>query len=419
MDTSIDSPLVSLANYLAARREAILNNWRTACQAEPAFNTTRGLSREEFNNKVPFMLNVLDQCLRQLPLQGDVKLLAEEHGLHRWQKGYVLYELLGEMQQLNTILLGELRQFWLLNPNLNIEPITMSYEYISWFSTQSNQGSVEQYTELQRSDASSRVQLLEQALNDLNELTRQRGDLLRTASHDLRGSFGVIQGAASYLNMMEASESDRKQMLEMLNRNLTTVREMVIQLMDLARLEAGQEPVSIQSFDAGQHLHRLVESYQSLATERGLVLKADGPAELQVQSDPLQLQRIIQNLVLNALNHTDSGWVSVSWTAESDYRWIISIQDSGPGLPNQQAGSLSQVLAPTPESSAAFGISIPEADAREAATTQAAKSAQGEGIGLSIVKRLCELLGASLEIETQAGQGTLFRIRLPIRWKAN
>ncbi|GAB3928454.1 sensor histidine kinase [Larkinella terrae] len=416
MDIPVDSSLISLANYLTARREAILNNWLTVCQAEPGFNTTRGLSREEFNNKVPFMLNVLDQRLRQVPLQGDIRLLAGEHGLHRWQKGYLLRELMGEIRHLNTILLAELRQFWQASPAPDAERVMSSYEYVSWFSAQSNQGSVEQYTELQRSDASSRVQLLEQALDDLNELTRQRGDLLRTASHDLRGSFGVIQGAASYLNLMEASESDRKEMLEMLNRNLTTVREMVIQLMDLSRLEAGQEPVTIQTFDASQHLNKLVDSYQPLAIERGLVLKADGPSDLQVQSDPLQLQRIVQNLVLNALKNTSSGWVSVSWAAEGDYRWLISIQDSGPGLPNQQVGSLSQVLAPSPESSSAFGLPNPEADAREEAITLASK--QGEGIGLSIVKRLCELLGASLEIEAKAGQGTLFRIRMPINWKA-
>ncbi|RCR67550.1 ATP-binding protein [Larkinella punicea] len=418
MNTPTDSSLAALATYLAARREAILNTWRTACQNDPACNTIASLSREEFNNKVPFILNVFDQRLRQLALDADIKLLSEEHGLHRWQKGYTLQELLSEIHHLNQVLLDEFRQYWQHDPTPEIDRISQSYEYLSWFKTLSISGSVEQYTDLQRLDASNRVRLLQQALDDLNELTRQRGDLLRTASHDLRGSFGIIEGAASYLNLVEADEPERKQMLEMLNRNLTTVREMVIQLMDLARLEAGQESLSIQSFNAGQLLHQLIESYQPLAEEADLMLKADGPAELMVESDPFQLQRIVQNLVLNALKHTRSGWVSVSWVRESDYRWLIGIQDSGPGLPNQDAGSYSQALAPIPESSAAFGVPIPEADARAIAVTQAPKAAKGEGIGLSIVKRLCELLRASLEIETKAGEGTLFRIRLGLHWKA-
>jgi signal transduction histidine kinase len=417
MDTLTDSALTALATYLAARREAILNNWRSACQTDPDGNTVASLSREEFNNKVPFMLNVFDQRLRQLSLGADIKLLATEHGLHRWQKGYNLKELLSEIGQLNQIILDEVRQYWQQYPTTEIDRILESFDHLAWFNSLNINGSVEQFTELQRMDATNRVQILQQALDDLNELTRQRGDLLRTASHDLRGSFGVIQGAASYLNMIEADEPERKQMLEMLNRNLTTVREMVIQLMDLARLEAGQEPLVINSFDAGQLLHKLIESYQPLAAEVGLVLKADGPPALLVECDPLQLQRIVQNLVLNALKHTRSGWVSVSWARESDYRWIISVQDSGPGLPKQEAGSFSQVLAPTTESSAAFGIPTPEADSRELARMQAAKSNRGEGIGLSIVKRLCELLRASLEIETKTGEGTLFRIRLAMHWK--
>jgi signal transduction histidine kinase len=366
------------------------------------------------------MLNVFDQRFRQQPLEGDIKLLAEEHGLHRWQKGYVLAELLSEMQHLNRIMLNEFRQYWQHYPTQEIKRIVESYEYLAWFYAQSMDGSVGQYTELQRVDASGRALTLQKTLDDLNEMTRQRGDLLRTASHDLRGSFGVIQGAATYLNMYEADETERKQMLEMLSRNLTTVRDMVIQLMDLARLEAGQELVSIKSFNAGQLLNTLVESYQPLAVEVGLILKADGPSDLEVESDPLQLQRIVQNLVLNALKHTQSGWVSVSWARESDYRWVVSVQDSGPGLPNQSESSLSQVLAPTPESAAAFGVFTPESDAREAEVTQAVKSnhSKGEGIGLSIVKRLCEILRAGLEIETKEGQGTLFRIRLAIHWKA-
>ena len=415
--TTLDS-LAPLVAYLVSRREAILNNWRTACQQKPDFNTTAGLNREEFNNKVPFMLNELEHRLLDQPVEAEVELLAAEHGLHRWQKGYALHELLGEIHVLNQIMLDELRQYWQLYPSTDMA-VNHTYEQLAWFTAMSIKGSIEQYMELQRIAASSRAQTLEKALDDLNGLIRQRGDLLRTASHDLRGGFSVIQGAATLLNMADVSPDEREQMLEMLSRNLTSVRTMVIQLMDLARLEASQEPVTITSFDAGELLHSLMASYQPLAAEKGLLLKADGPSQLMVKSDPLQLQRIIQNLVLNALKHTDSGWISVSWSTENDVRWLISVQDSGPGLPKHAAGLLAQLLAPTQESSAAYGIPNPEADARETEVIKATKSfsSTGEGIGLSIVKRLCELLGASLEIETQTGRGTLFRIRMPIHYQ--
>ncbi|MFC5410266.1 sensor histidine kinase [Larkinella bovis] len=417
MNTSNDSALAELAAYLSARRDAFLNNWRTSCENDPVCNTVANLSREEFNNKVPFMLNELNRQFRNEPVQKEITLLAAEHGLHRWQKGYTLAELLSEIHHLNRLMMGEVRQYWHQHPVTDSDWIAESYESLAWFTQQNIQGSVEQYIELQRIAASNRMQTLQQALDELNDLKRRRGDLLRSASHDLRGSFGVIQGAASFLNLVEVEEPTRKQMVEILNRNMATVRDMVLQLMDLSRLEAGQEPVTFQSFNAGQFLYELVESYQPLAAKTGLLLKADGPTDLRVESDPVQLQRIMQNLVLNALNNATTGWVSVSWARESAFRWVISVQDSGPGLPKGSSGTLLQALAPTTESSAAFGVDAPAEERREADITRSPKTAQGEGIGLSIVKGLCELLRASLEVETKAGEGTLFRIRLAINQK--
>jgi signal transduction histidine kinase len=413
--------LTSLAFFLTARREALLNNWRTACETDPALKGVSSLSREEFNNKVPFMLNVFQQQLGGQDAEDQVGLLAAEHGLHRWQKGYTLAELAAEMLHLSNLMLDELRLFWQVHPTTDCRLMPVAYEYFFGFANQINTASVRQYTDLQRIAASSRVDALEKALNELNELGQQRADLLRQSSHDLRGSFGAIQGAASLLELVMDSDQERNEMLEMLLRNLTNCRSLVTQLMDLARLEAGQESLNIQAVDAGQLLTNVVADYQPLATERGLFLKADGPTSLPVECDPVHLQRIIQNLVLNALKHTPTGLVSVSWSRQDTYRWSISVQDSGPGLPTAtQVGSLPQVLAPAPESTAAFGIVNPQADGQEAVTTQASRSSfahKGEGIGLSIVKSLCELLRANLEIESKPGEGTLFRIQLAIHWQ--
>lgn len=413
--------LPQLVTFLAARREALLNNWRTACEADPALKGVSSLSREEFNNRVPFLLNIFQQRLVGQPEEDQIGLLAAEHGLHRWQKGYVLAELSAEMLQLSNRLLDELRLFWQAFPTTDCRVMPVAYERFFAFANQINTASLGQYTDLQRIAAASRVEALEKALNELNELGQQRADLLRHSSHDLRGSFGAIQGAASLLELVIDSNQERNQMLEMLLRNLTNCRSLVTQLMDLARLEAGQESLNIQAVDAGQLLREVVAGYQPLAAERGLLLKADGPASLPVECDPVQLQRIMQNLVLNALKHTPSGFVSVSWTRENSYRWIVSVQDSGPGLPTAtQVGSLPQVLAPAPDSTSAFGLPTPPADAPEGATAQASRSAfahQGEGIGLSIVKSLCELLRATLEIESKPGEGTLFRMRLAIHWQ--
>jgi signal transduction histidine kinase len=98
---------------------------------------------------------------------------------------------------------------------------------------------------------------------------------------------------------------------------VTNVQAMLSELTDLALLEAGQESVTIQPFDATELLRELVASAQSVATQKGLVLRADGPASLPVKSDAVKLQRIVQNLLVNAIQYTPKGMISVSWSSES------------------------------------------------------------------------------------------------------
>jgi len=206
------------------------------------------------------------------------------------------------------------------------------------------------------------------------------------------------------------------------------VQSMLGSLMDLARLEAGEETLQIQSIDVALLLRELVGNAQGLAMQRGLRLRAEGAAPLLVQTDPLKLQRIVQNLLLNALKYTQAGFVSVSWSTEDNARWMFSIQDSGPGLPSGLAGIFGEQLRPTVESTsvlspsesepvAVLPIDVPKLPTGAALDQQTNRSPKGEGVGLQIVKRLCELLGASLEIESVEGRGTLFRIRMPIQHK--
>ncbi|MBD2757735.1 RsbRD N-terminal domain-containing protein [Spirosoma validum] len=105
---SESAPGGQLASFLAARRPALLANWRTACETDPDLRSVNRLSRDEFTNQVPFMLNVLQQQLQQQDEEAQVDRLAADHGLLRWHKGYVLAELLAEMHYLNQSMLAEL-----------------------------------------------------------------------------------------------------------------------------------------------------------------------------------------------------------------------------------------------------------------------------------------------------------------------
>jgi signal transduction histidine kinase len=177
--------------------------------------------------------------------------------------------------------------------------------------------------------------------------------------------------------------------------------------MQLARLEAGQERREIISFDAAALISDLCQLKLPLARERNLYLNTEGPAQLLVSGDSGKVRRLTQNLLLNALKYTMTGGVTVNWGEEKENWWLM-VKDTGPGI---MAGPGAPMLMGLKEATA----SAREADEKVAeakgevshvltspeSTSSSSRPPHmqaGEGIGLSIVKRLCELLDASLEI---------------------
>lgn len=435
---TIDSDQTQATNELVAflfsRRETLLNNWRNACESDPALTKIALLSREEFNNLMPAILTILEQQLLGQQPDVDPKVAADTHGLHRWQKAHDLPELLRELNHLSELIFDEIYLFHQLYPQFDSGRILQAQQTVLRLMNETVIGSVAKHNDLQQLEAANRAVSLREALDQMNDLTRQRDDLLRTSSHDLRSSLSLVSGAAGVLSLKNLSEQDRDTFMLLLNRNIGNVQSLLTNLMDLARLESGQEPIQVSEFDAGQLLSELVANAQPLATQRGLILRGDGPATLRIQSDQTKVYRIAQNLLVNALNYTPSvsgqiNLISVSWTTENDWRWGFSVQDSGPGLPPGLLDILHNELRPTVGQTSTLSAEearptvvkpnkeqqIP-ADLSEAASLTPPAN-KGEGVGLQIVKRLCEAIGASLEIESIPDRGTLFRVRMPIHAK--
>ena len=416
-----------LVSYLFTRREAILGNWRTMCEGDPSLGKISALTREEFDNLMPLILNILEDRLLNKQLEADPMLTAHNHGLHRWHKGLSLVETMQELNYLTQILYQEVQTYQTLFPQTDANLLLHVQREIARVMSEAINGSVQKYDELQRFEAASRTATLQQALEEMDELSHQRGNMLRSSSHDLRGSFSIISTAAHLLKMEGLDDQERDEYIDMLGRNLGNVQSLLGNLMDLSRLESGAETLQIQRVDAGKLLTELVAGAQPMASERGLLLQGDGPASLEVDTDPVKLQRIAQNLLLNALKYTQDGFVSVAWMKEGDYRWLFSVQDSGPGLPATLAGLMGEQLSPTVEPMSILSpdtaepVAVrpaeePKLPAGEKLDQMVKRSSKGEGVGLQIVKRLCDMLKANMDIETISNRGTLVRVRMPIQY---
>jgi signal transduction histidine kinase len=193
----------------------------------------------------------------------------------------------------------------------------------------------------------------------------------------------------------------------------------------LARLQAGREHRQLERIDIAPLLHDLCDGMRELADQRHLFLRCTGLASFLVETDAIKTRRIAQNLILNAIKYTHRGGLTVGWgdsTPDDAKRWVLTISDTGPGLHTGSSASLTAALEDATQGAHGVDPEAPEpaAERGEAKTAAPAAHAEaGEGIGLSIVKRLCELLDATIEIESDESTGTTFRILIPRQYAAS
>lgn len=357
---------------------------------------------------------------------------AAEHGTHRWQQGYDVRETMREWGHLQAVMARELDAYAADHPQLEFPVMRSAREILAALCMEGICESAARYVRLQQSEAASRVRDLEASLEAVQALEDERATLLRETAHDLRGSVSVIASTTALLAKPTVQQGQREHFNDLVQQRIRSMGSLLSDLVELARLEAGQDPLRVEAFDAAQRVRECCETLRPLAAERNLFLKYEGQEELPVEGDLLKLQRIIQNLVLNALKATEQGGVVVQWASGPEDRarqWTLTVSDSGPGLDRGSAGPLRRTLKIATETAhEPQSHSQPEhressnsgaVDSQPAARGEPSAVPSGEGIGLSIVKRLCEVLGATAELETAPGQGTTFRIILPLRYPKN
>lgn len=430
----LHTALSELGTYLSTRRAAIMKAWREAIRRDPGLTSGDALPRAQLNDHIPSMLMAFERELGApgVGQQQDAAENAAAHGMHRWQQGFNLREVVRELGRLNICVVEELEAYAAAHPQL--APSVMRDARRRWASACSIgiEESAEQYARLQQTEADGHLNELEKALDTVRELERQRGDLWREIAHDLRGNVGVVSNATAGLTFMAGPDARADRFLRTLQRNVSALHHLLDDVTDLARLQAGREERSLSHFDVGALLHALCEGLQPFAQGRGLFLRWQGPPSFAVEGDAVKLRRLAQNLILNAIKYTQSGGVTVNWgDSDSDSddrkRWLLSVADTGPGFQagpsGPMAGALEQATqlahdADTNSALAASGIDPTPPTAASAPDPRPEAQGAGEGIGLSIVKRLSEMLDGAIELDSTPGRGTVFRVFLPRQYAA-
>ncbi len=430
----IDVELAAVAKHLSNRREAILQAWQSAIKRDPTLTTGDSLPRVQLYDHIPAMLLTFERELyRSLPDAVEAgkqagQAPAAAHGLQRWRQGYDLREVTRELGKLNECVVAELDSYTEANPDVSRSAIAAARRLWAALCSTGIEESVGQYFELQQEEAAGHVRDLESALAEIQAVEQQRADLWRQAAHDLRGNLGVVANATVGLTHNGLQESSRDEFIRILMRNVTSLHHLLDDVTSLARLQAGREHRRIELLDVAQIMQQLCEGIRPLAQQRRLFLRCEGPPGYAADGDAVKIRRIAQNLVLNAVKFTHEGGITVSWgdsDAHDPKRWALCIQDTGPGFHTSAGKPMARALQGRAEQTPSSGSAPSTGPATDVQTPNAAMgheegaapgSESGEGLGLSIVKRLCDMLDATIEIKSVVNVGTTVRILFPRKY---
>jgi signal transduction histidine kinase/CheY-like chemotaxis protein len=213
---------------------------------------------------------------------------------------------------------------------------------------------------------------------------------LAAASHDLRQPMHALSLFVERLKGDELGPAQR-QSVERIVRAVNALDGLFDALLDMSRLDAGLVRTHAEHFPLGALLDRIREEYAPVAHARGLRLTVV-PSSAVVVSDLECLERILRNLVENALRYTPSGGVVVGCRRRSG-RLVMQVWDSGPGIPVDQRAQIFLEF---------HQMGDTERD-----------RAKGLGLGLAIVDRLVRLLGHGLQLDSRLGRGSVFSVTMP------
>ncbi len=239
-----------------------------------------------------------------------------------------------------------------------------------------------------RAENAKLVERLREQAGLAERSNRDKTRFLAAAAHDLRQPLHALGlfGAAIEKRLRDRPEYP---LINSMMKSIESLEKSFSALLDISRLDAGAVRPSYQLFPVRDLFRRIYMQYAGEAEQRDISLRFRAAGKI-VRSDPMLLERIVSNLVQNALRYTERGGVLVAARRHGEEDLSIEVWDSGIGIPGTQIESIFHEF---------YQVDNPERD-----------RIKGLGMGLAIVQRLCALLDHPIEVRSTVGRGSIFRV---------
>jgi signal transduction histidine kinase len=216
-------------------------------------------------------------------------------------------------------------------------------------------------------------------------------------SHELRTPLNAILGYTELILDSIYGEPTEKMrtVLERLQANGRHLLGLINDVLDLSKIEAGQLTLSLDDYSMSDVVHGVVSAVEPLAAEKRLAFKAEVAPDLpRGRGDGRRLSQVLLNLVGNAIKFTDKGEVAIR-ASVADGAFTVAVCDTGPGIAAADQAKIFEEF--------------------QQADSSITRKKGGTGLGLSIAKRIIEMHGGRIWVESEPGKGSTFYFTLPVR----
>jgi len=248
-------------------------------------------------------------------------------------------------------------------------------------------------------DVSHILSLVKRALERRHaklKLRQLKTDFLSNVSHELRTPISVVVGFVYLLlnQVIGKLTEEQQRVLEKVYRNSEELLELVDNVLCMTSINAGESLVLHEEFEVGSTVRDILKRYEKILSAKGVSLVVQAPERIRVLSDRAKVERIFQNLLNNAAKFTLQGEITIKLHESSDRRAVhLEIADTGVGIERDQVENMFEAF--------------------KQMDTSARREFSGLGLGLTVARRLTDLLGGNLDIQSQPGIGTHVFLTLP------
>lgn len=235
---------------------------------------------------------------------------------------------------------------------------------------------------------------LRESNTNLNMMQEQKNRMYARLSHDLRAPLSSVVAACNMVSdgiYGEVNERQQKAM-ESVDRNISNLLKLIDSILQISRLESGQVKVENREFRLDELVNELAENFRPLAENRHLKFLLETNSSLPLlHTDRDKLYLILQNLISNAIQVTEEGYIGLKADIQDDGSVSLSVMDSGPGIKQEDQEKIFEEFSRGDQAVHGTGI----------------------GLGLTITKELAQLLGGKIELHSTYGEGSTFTFILP------